>query len=101
MIRVSDNDFSNYISWAMNCSSNQVYPLSITEGIQSGDIYVDDPENPGMVLFWHYCGFAYISGVTSGKILEEAEFRKNGEQRYYDDLIADKTAERGNIALWA
>ena len=73
MIRVSDNDFSNYISWAMNCSSNQVYPLSITEGIQSGDIYVDDQENPGMVLFWHYCGFAYISGVTSGKILEEAE----------------------------
>ena len=73
MIRVSENDFSKYISWAVNCSSNQVYPLSITEGIQSGEIYVDDPENPGMVLFWHYCGFAYISGVASGKILEEAE----------------------------
>lgn len=73
MIRVSENDFSKYISWAMNCSSNQVYPLSITEGIQSGDIYVDAPENPGMVLFWHYCGFAYISGVASRKNLEEIE----------------------------
>lgn len=73
MIRVSENDFSKYISWAMNCSCNQVYPLSIAEGIQSGDIYVDDSENPGMVVFWHYCGFAYISGVASGKNLDEIE----------------------------
>ena len=73
MIRVSENDFSNYISWAMNCSCNQVYPLSITEGIQSGDIYADDPKDPKAVLFWHYCGFAYISGVASGKMLGEAE----------------------------
>ena len=33
-----------------------------------GDIYTDDK---GCVLFWHYCGFAYISGDVSTGFLEE------------------------------
>ena len=40
----------------------KVYPLSITEGIQKGEIYVDDDEDPTALLVWHYCGFANIRG---------------------------------------
>ena len=31
----------------------EVYPLSIVEGNQSGDIFVDDIERPTFALFWH------------------------------------------------
>lgn len=39
-----------------------IYPLSIVEKMQSGEVFADDAEDPSAVLFWHYCGFAYISG---------------------------------------
>ena len=38
-------------------SVEKVYPLSILEGIQSGEIYVDDADSPNAALIWHYCGF--------------------------------------------
>ena len=71
MDKVEANQYKEFIPWAKSCSSNQVYPLSIAEGRQSGDIFVDNLENPNSVLFWHYCGLAYISGRTSESLLEE------------------------------
>ena len=49
----------------------EVYPLSIVEGNQSGDIFVDDIERPTFALFWHYCGFAFIVGECTTNIKEE------------------------------
>ena len=40
----------------------KVYPLSILDGIQKGEIFVDDDEAPDVALVWHYCGFANILG---------------------------------------
>lgn len=40
----------------------KAYPFSIIEGLSSGEVYVDDQENPSMALLWHYCGFANIVG---------------------------------------
>lgn len=40
----------------------KVYPLSIMEGLQRGQVYVDDTNNPSIALIWHYCGFANIVG---------------------------------------
>lgn len=31
----------------------KVYPLSILEGIQTGEIFVDDDEAPTAALVWH------------------------------------------------
>ena len=31
----------------------KVYPLSILEGIQKGEIFVDNDETPTAVLIWH------------------------------------------------
>lgn len=59
-----------YITWAER-ACNHVYPLSIAEKRQSGDIFVDDEADPHAVLFWHYCGFAYLTGKVSDLILEE------------------------------
>ena len=49
----------------------KVYPLSITEGIQKGEVFVDHIEAPTVALLWHYCGFANISGKYDEKFVEE------------------------------
>ncbi len=76
MKKINITDYANYIEAAKKCTANRVYPLSIATGIQTGEIY-EDGEN---VLFWHYCGFAYISGTADPDFLE---------QIYPEFLVAD------------
>ena len=71
MKRVSKDDHKDFISWAKANTANRVYPCSIAEGFQSGDIYVNDGDEPEAALFWHYCGFGYISGKASEEFLSE------------------------------
>ena len=71
MRKVSENDCYQYISWAENNTANRVYPRSIAEGFQPGDIYVNDGSCPESVFFWHYCGFGYISGKASAEIMND------------------------------
>ena len=52
-------------------SVEKVYPLSLMEGLQNGEIYVDNDENPTAVLIWHYCGFAHIVGECSEEFIGE------------------------------
>ena len=49
----------------------KVYPLSILEGIQKGEIFVDSDENPAAALIWHYCGFATILGNYNEAFVKE------------------------------
>ena len=49
----------------------KVYPLSILEGIQKGEIFVDNDETPTAALIWHYCGFANILGVYDEEFIKE------------------------------
>ena len=72
MKKVSEDDHKDFISWAKANTANRVYPCSIAEGFQSGDIYVNDGDDPEAALFWHYCGFGYISGKASEEFLSEA-----------------------------
>ena len=44
-----------------------VYPLSVAERFQHGDIYTDGDS----VLLRHYCGFAYVFGPCGSSFLEE------------------------------
>jgi hypothetical protein len=71
MRKVSENDYHKFIMWAKNNTANNVYPCSIAEGVQSGDIYVNDDADVETVFFWHYCGFGYISGKPSDGFLNE------------------------------
>ena len=68
MRRIDTCKYNEYIEYAKECTANRVYPLSIATGTQEGDIYIN---GKGCVLFWHYCGFAYISGDVSTGFLEE------------------------------
>lgn len=49
----------------------KVYPQSIFEKTQCGEILVDDTENPKVALFWHYCGFANLVGAYEKEHVDE------------------------------
>ena len=49
----------------------KVYPLSIIEGFQKGEIFVDDDKAPTAALIWHYCGFANILGAYNEEFVRE------------------------------
>ncbi len=59
----------NPTEFARNCTSNGVYPLSIAEGFQDGNVFFSDDSKAA--LFWHYCGFAYLSGSVEESFLEK------------------------------
>ena len=65
-------------------ASNRVYPLSIAEGFQSGDIYVNDGDHIESVFFWHYCGFGYLSGEASDAFLRDV----------YEEMASEKKSRR-------
>lgn len=78
----------DFVEYAKKTSSNRVYPLSIAEGYQSGDIITDNVNH--CALFWHYCGFAYLSGKVTESFLNricEDYFCKETKRRFV--LITD------------
>ena len=71
MKKITESDFKQYISSAGMNTGNRVYPLSIVEGFQSGDVFVNDDDAVDSVFFWHYCGFGYITGKASNDFLND------------------------------
>ncbi len=81
---------TDYVEYAKMTGSNRVYPLSIAEGYQSGDIIADSINDVQCVMFWHYCGFAYLSGKVTEPFLNriyEDYFCKEIKRRFV--LITD------------
>jgi len=93
MRKISENDYRKFIMWAKDNTANKVYPCSIAEGIQSGDIYVNDDADVKTVFFWHYCGFGYISGKPSDKFLNDiySVMRSDHNQRRLVLITSDDT----------
>ena len=78
MRKVKEEHYPDYIEFAETNPCNTIYPMAISEGVQHGDIYTDDMENPQYALFWHESGFAYISGHPEPEDLDEIyELMKN------------------------
>lgn len=71
MYRIDENDYGRFIPLADANNCNRVYPLSIAEGIQCGDIFTEQRDDYSCAFFWHLCGFGYISGAPSETFLCE------------------------------
>lgn len=82
MRKVDRKDYCNFISFARMNTANRIYPMSIAEGFQTGDIYVNDGDDVVCVFFWHYCGFGFISGTPSKSFLEEILKLKGGRRLF-------------------
>lgn len=66
MYKAKPKDYFKYIQFIDKSSCGAVYPYSIAEGFQSGDIFSDSSS----VLFWHYSGFAFLYGRPDERFLE-------------------------------
>ena len=64
-------DFDKILYLTDRITVEKVYPLSIMEGFQKGEIFVDDEETPTAALIWHYCGFANVVGDYNEGFIEE------------------------------
>lgn len=71
MQKIEYKKYSDFIHYAVENDCGRVYPLSVSQGFQRGDIFSEHVDGDGAVLFWHYCGFAYISGKISEAFLED------------------------------
>lgn len=63
--------YSDFIAIADTHNCGKVYPPSIAEGIKKGNIFISSMENYNNVLFWAYCGFAYLLGKADECFLED------------------------------
>ncbi len=70
MYKVEPKDYMNYIKLIDKSLCSRVYPRSISEKIQQGDIFTNACGSDRSVLYWHYSGFAFISGVYDECLLE-------------------------------
>lgn len=71
MHKVSSLKYKDFISIADTQKCGKVYPLSIAEGFQEGEIFTSSMKDYGIVLFWSHSGFAYLSGKADRYFLEE------------------------------
>lgn len=87
MKQVPNESFRHYLAAADAASGDSVYPRSIAEGVQSGEIFTAG----GAVLFRHSCGFAYLSGEPDAAFLDEiaARFFRAAQSRRFLLITAD------------
>ena len=104
MYKTEQKDHLNYIQYIDRSGCGSVYPFSLAEGIQRGDIYSDK----SAFLYWHYSGFAFLYGkyderslrFVSSLFLDSA----GANSRRFILFTADDSVERffrktGNVAV--
>ncbi|MBP3414022.1 MAG: GNAT family N-acetyltransferase [Clostridia bacterium] len=108
MKKVARNNYSDYINYANSVTYGKVYPVSISEGIQAGDIYIDCEKNCQSILFWHHCGFAFLLGKCDTSFLEDVyelmQNKDNTNPRRFilfsnDKHIADFFGAKNNTVI--
>lgn len=85
MQKTDHRRYSDFINYAAENDCGKVYPLSVSQGFQYGDIFTYSANNCGAVLFWHYCGFAYLAGKTDEAFLEDVYklmLNRNNSRRF-------------------
>ena len=71
MIELEEDSYDMVKRFADINTCDKVYPFSILEGRQVGRVFVDSVNNISSVLFWHYCGFAYLTGNPTEAFLSD------------------------------
>lgn len=71
LYKINPLQYPDFIAIANTHNCGKVYPCSIAEGIQKGDIFTNSMRNYNTILFWTYSGFAYLSGEVDECFLED------------------------------
>ncbi len=71
LYKLNSLQYPDLIDTANTHDCGSVYPLSVAEGIQEGDIFTNSVKDCEKVLFWAHSGFAYLSGNIDEYFLED------------------------------
>lgn len=86
MYKAEPKEYINYIKYIDEAGCGTVYPYSVAELIQQGDIF----SNSRSFLYWHYSGFAFLYGEYDEHFLKFA----------YDLLLNSGTANSRRFILF-
>ncbi|SFC96901.1 GNAT family N-acetyltransferase [Ruminococcus albus] len=91
--KIPQNSYREFIQTADKLTFGKIYPLSIAEGRQAGDIYTDGKA----VLFHHLCGFGYVAGKADDTFINGVkDLMHNGGRRmvlFADEGLAEHFGE--------
>ncbi|MCR5540321.1 MAG: GNAT family N-acetyltransferase [Ruminococcus sp.] len=91
--KIPQKEYCKYIQIADSLTFGKIYPLSIAECRQAGDIYTDGKA----VLFHHLCGFGHIAGEADDAFINSIkDLMLNGGRRlvlFADNAIVQKFGE--------
>ncbi len=90
MYLLRETEYPDAAKAAQGITLDRVYPLSIAEKRQSGEIFADREDNPHCYLFWHTCGFGFLAGTPDQTFLGEIAARMQNPPH---------TAHNGRLAL--
>lgn len=77
--KIKPEEYNQYSRCIADMYYGAVYPYSIVEGFQHGDIYA----NSRSVLFWHYSGFAFLYGEYDESFLDfVSDLMMNADRRF-------------------
>lgn len=98
MQKIEPKNHINYVDYIDKSGCGKVYPRSIAESIQTGDIFINSCGNNRSVLYWHYSGFAFLYGVCDEHFLEDIynfmSDKSNTAQRRFILFVNNESAER-------
>lgn len=99
MIRkIGAERYPELIRFAEENRCGKVYPLSIAQKTQAGDVFADSEGDFRSVLFWHCSGFAFLAGEAQEAFLDDVfalltdQSRRN--PRRFVLLTDDRQAEQ-------
>lgn len=100
MYKAKLEEYGNYIKYINKTSCGTVYPFSIAEGFQHGEIF----SNSHSVLFWHYFGFAFLYGEYGEDVLDfVSDLLVNADKRFIlftdDETVEDHFRKNKNVTI--
>lgn len=70
MYKIEPKDYTKYLRYIDESGCGRVYPCSIAEAVQSGELFINAVSDSRSVLYWHYSGFAFYYGICDACFLE-------------------------------
>ncbi len=90
MYKVKPEEYSNYIKYIDKTACGTVYPYSVAEDFQQGDIFSDSRS----ALYWHHSGFAFLYGECDEKFLDfVSDIMLNTDKRRFILFVTGKSVE--------
>lgn len=97
MYLVTRENYNRATDFIQHIEVDKVYPLSITEGFQTGEIFTNDIDDPSCYLYWHYCGFAFLAGEYDEAFICEIKNKMHNPSEGHSGRLALETGNNSRL----